>query len=98
MSAGVAGAEEPVTRSLGAATWTDLKGVKYGQAEIAAAKAAVFFFSSTQCPVANLYTPRMNALAGQYQPKGVKFFLVNSNTEDSAATVKQYADERKIAF
>lgn len=62
------------------------------------AKASVFFFSSTQCPISNIYSPRMIELAKSYAAKGVQFYLVNSNREDSLASVKRYATERPFPF
>src|ERR1044072_8541373 len=49
-------AEGPAARTLGTANWTDIQGKKYGQTEVAQAKATVFLFASTQCPLANQYT------------------------------------------
>src|SRR5690349_19677072 len=82
--------EEPSVRSLGAITWKDITGRTYSKEEVTAAKATVFFFSSTQCPISNGYIGRMRTLANDYSAKGVRFFLVNSNNADSLATVKQY--------
>src|SRR5581483_1659017 len=57
--------------------WKDVEGRAYSLSRTAGKKATVFFFSSTQCPIANLYTPRMIELAKAYTPRGVQFFLVN---------------------
>jgi len=81
-----------------ALAWTDVNGRNYTEADLKKAKATVFFFSSTQCPIANLYTPRMVELAKEYMPRGVRFFLVNSNPEDSREKVVKYARERRIPF
>lgn len=78
--------------------WKDVSGKSYDAGAVSRGKATVFFFSSTQCPISNIYTPRMIELAGTYQPKGVGFFLVNSNREDSLSTVRRYAAERKFPF
>lgn len=76
----------------------DVVGKTYNIADLTKNKATVFFFSSTQCPISNIYTPRMNALANAYSTKGVKCFLVNSNAEDTAEKVRRYAAERKFSF
>jgi len=78
--------------------WKDVEGRAYSLSRTAGKKATVFFFSSTQCPIANLYTPRMIELAKAYTPRGVQFFLVNSNREDSLAAVLRYAQERGFPF
>ncbi len=75
----------------------DITG-KIHQFRADSAKASVFFFSSTQCPISNLYTPRMIELAKAYESRGVRFMLVNSNREDSPASVRRYAKERPFPF
>jgi AhpC/TSA family./Copper type II ascorbate-dependent monooxygenase, C-terminal domain. len=79
-------------------TWQDVSGRRYGAADIAAAKATVFFFSSTECPIAQKYVGRFRAFEREFAPKGVRFFLVNSGPGGSAAAWKKYAAERKIPF
>lgn len=91
----VARPENPAQKPL---AWTDVEGRRYTQADITKAKATVFFFSSTECPIANLYTPRMIELAGEYAPRGVQFFLVNSNVGDTRDEVVRHAKERKFPF
>lgn len=90
--------QEVIVPAAAPITWADLSGQKYGAADLAKAKATVFLFSSTQCPIANRYTPRLIEVAKAYAPKGVAFFLVNSNSADSAATVKKWASAAKITF
>ena len=87
-------------RSDGAApiSWQDVQGRAYSRADFTRHKATVFLFTSTQCPVANLYTPRMIDMARDYSPRGVQFFLVDSNREDSLAAVQRYAKERAFPF
>ena len=78
--------------------WKDVEGRSYDRADIARHKATAFLFSSTQCPISNIYTPRMIALAHDYTPRGVQFFLVNSNAGDSRAAVQRYVKERAFPF
>jgi peroxiredoxin len=66
-------------------SWRDLAGKNYGASEIQSAPATVFFFSSTQCPIAGQYAGRMREIAQTYGAKGVRFFAVNANSEDTAA-------------
>lgn len=92
-------ADEPAAAATPAPiTWSDVSGKRYGAADLAQAKATVFLFSSTQCPIANQYAPRMADLAKDYAPRGVRVFLVNANVEDSRDAVKRYAAERKLPF
>jgi hypothetical protein len=78
--------------------WKDLTGKTYTAGDLSTAKANVFFFVSTECPLANIYSPRMAELAREYSPKGVRFFLVDSNEADSEAKLKSYAAERSLRF
>lgn len=81
---------------LAAFTWKDITGKRYDTTQLEKRKATVFLFLSTQCPISNTYTPRINELARKYTPQGVQFFLVNSNREDSAETVRRDAKARKF--
>lgn len=79
-------------------TWTDVNGERHGAADLAAAKATVFVFAATQCPISNQYTSRINALATGYAKRGVRFVLVNSDAADSRETVIRDARARKVSF
>ncbi len=83
---------------LATTTWKDLSGRTWRAGDLAASKANVFLFVSTECPVSNLYTPRITEIAKSYSPKGANFFLVDSNREDSAGALRKYAASRGIAF
>jgi len=41
----------------------------------------VVIFSCNHCPYVQAYDERINALAGTYMPKGIQFFVINSNDE-----------------
>jgi thiol-disulfide isomerase/thioredoxin/mono/diheme cytochrome c family protein len=102
-SVGAARAAQPeeTTKSpapLTSLAWKDVRGRAYDLPSLKESKAVVFLFSSTQCPLSNIYTPRMIELATDFAPKGVQFFLVNSNREDSREAVQKYAADRKFPF
>jgi mono/diheme cytochrome c family protein len=78
--------------------WKDLDGRAYSSSDSGKARATVFFFSSSQCPISNIYTPRMIEMAKAYTPRGVRFFLVNSNADDTLPKLKQYIQERAFPF
>lgn len=65
--------------------WSDTSGRRYGPEEIQQAKATVFFFSSSQCPVAARYSSRLAQFVRDYAPRGVRAFLVSANPTDRAA-------------
>jgi hypothetical protein len=91
-------AQEAAKAPLAAMTWSDLSGHTWQSADLRQNKASVFFFVSTECPIANLYTPRMVEIAKTYASKGVGFFLVDANREDTPAALRKYAAERGVVF
>jgi hypothetical protein len=88
----------PAEAPLAPFAWKDVSGAAYDQTTLTKNRATVFLFSSTQCPIANIYTPRMIELAKDYGKRGVQLFLVNSNQEETQDTVRRYAKERKFPF
>jgi hypothetical protein len=55
--------------------------------------AAVLFFITNDCPVANSYAPEIQRICGEYAAKGVSCTLVYSDlTLDTAAIRKHHAD------
>lgn len=78
--------------------WQDLQGRSYAVGTGAGVRAEVFAFASTQCPISNLYIPRLNELSATYARQGVRFFLVDSNAEDTVSRLQSYAQEHRVAF
>lgn len=62
------------------------------------ALAVVFVFLSTECPIANAYSPRLAALYKAYRGRGVRFFGVYPNRHEGAEDVKRHAGERGFTF
>jgi len=85
-------------KAAGKLTFNDLTGKAYTAQDIAAHKASVFLFVSGQCPVSNVYTPRMNALASAYRTKGVQVFAVYSDRQESASDITRHAKEHGLTF
>jgi thiol-disulfide isomerase/thioredoxin len=57
----------------------------------AGAKAVVFLFTATDCPVSNRYAPEIQRLQRAYSEKGVRFFLVYPNPADTAPMIREHA-------
>src|SRR5437660_524221 len=93
-TASIASARTEVKAAAGAApsvfplNLKDVDGKEFPSARLQAARASVFLFTSTECPIAGIYTPRMIALAREYSSRGVQFFLIDSNIEDSADALR----------
>ncbi|MCA9037370.1 MAG: redoxin domain-containing protein [Planctomycetaceae bacterium] len=58
----------------------------------------VVCFLGTECPLAKLYTGRLNSLAATYAAKGVRIVGVISNRQDSAADIRAYLMEHSLSF
>ncbi len=82
----------------GKLAFSDLTGKAYSAQDIAAHKASVFLFVSGQCPVSNVYTPRMNALAAAYGAHDVQVFAVYSDRQESALDITRHAREHGLTF
>jgi len=59
---------------------------------------AVIVFTGTECPVGDLYLPRLVELHREYGPKGIVFLGVNSNAGDSVEEVAAHAREFQVPF
>jgi len=57
----------------------------------AGAKAVVFLFTATDCPISNRYAPEIQRLYQAYSDKGVKFFLIYPNPADTPALIREHA-------
>lgn len=57
----------------------------------AGARAVVFLFTSTDCPISNRYAPEIQRLYHAFSGRGVRFFLVYPNPADRPATIREHA-------
>lgn len=55
------------------------------------AKAVVFLFTATDCPISNRYAPEVQRLYEAFAPKGVRFFVVYPNPADKPADIREHA-------
>jgi peroxiredoxin len=61
-------------------------------------KAVVVIFTGTQCPLANLYLPRLAELHREFTPQGVAFLAVYSNLQDSVQRIAEQAKKQEILY
>ncbi|MDR3635215.1 MAG: redoxin domain-containing protein [Isosphaeraceae bacterium] len=61
-------------------------------------KAVVLVFLGTDCPVGNLYAPRLSELNAAYKDKGVVFLGINSNARETEAEIAAHAREHGLNF
>jgi hypothetical protein len=62
------------------------------------AKAVVFLFASDTCPVARQYGPRLNELYRQFDPQGIRFVSVYSNSRTNILSMAQHAHDVDTHF
>ena len=79
-------------------SFRDMAGKTYSQKSISSHKATVFFFLSCQCPLSNLYSPRMESLYKVFSHHGVQFFGIYSNYEESGSAEKKDARDHGLTF
>lgn len=56
----------------------------------ASAKAIVFLFTATDCPISNRYAPEVQRVYRAFAPKGVRFFLAYPNPADTPAMIREH--------
>ncbi len=92
-------AEGPrVGRKIDEFSLQDYRGRNRALADWKDSKVLVVAFLGTECPLANLYAPRLAALATTWEPKGVAFVGINSNQQDSITEVAAHAQLHHIPF
>ncbi len=76
----------------------DALGQPHQLKEFRDAKLLVLAFLGTECPLAKLYGARLQQLADQFGPQGVRFVGINSNVQDSPTEIAAYARRHGIRF
>jgi peroxiredoxin len=61
-------------------------------------KAMAVVFLGTECPLAKLYGPRMQALSKEFEAKGVAFLGIDSNRQDSMVGLGAFARQQGLTF
>lgn len=54
------------------------------------AKARVFLFVRTDCPVGNRYAPELQRIANEFSSRGVQFWLVYPDATETAPTIEKH--------
>jgi thiol-disulfide isomerase/thioredoxin len=71
-----------------------IKDVRTGQLDRLSdhrGRVVAIIFTGTNCPVGELYFPRLNRLAEKYESRGVDFLAINSNASESADLIAEHA-------
>jgi hypothetical protein len=62
------------------------------------AKAMVFLFVRTDCPISNRYAPEIERLAARYGSEGVAFWLVYPEASTSVQEIEQHRKEYHLSL
>ena len=65
----------------------DLRGSRRSYDELRGEEGSVLVFLGIECPLANLYLPRVNELGARYHPQGIRFVAVYSGENETAPRV-----------
>jgi thiol-disulfide isomerase/thioredoxin len=76
----------------------DVRGSRRTLLDFKNNRAVVLAFLGSECPLANLYVPRLIKFEKQYRSKGVQFVAVYSNEHESLDEIAAHAFDRDIPF
>ena len=77
-------------------TLPDLDGRKHSLHARKEGKAVVLVFGGIECPRSRASEPRLVAMAEKYGPKGVAFYMINSNWNESLDDVREHVRKAEI--
>lgn len=89
---------ERLGRIVSEATLTDYRGASVSLADVQDKPVVVLAFLGTECPLAKLSVTKLNALAKEFEPRGVAILGINSNRQDSLADLATQAKQQEIGF
>ncbi len=75
----------------------DLEGKPVNDLAGAGTHTVVLIFAATDCPISNRYIPTIEHLRTEWQSKGVRFWWVFPNPEDTTTAVRKHSQEYSIA-
>lgn len=83
--------------------FTDLDGAQYSLPGLfgpgsASGAPVVLAWTGAGCPMAQVYAPRLAALARDYAPRGVRFFQIHSSVQDTPDDIRAEARKRPVGF
>jgi hypothetical protein len=85
-----------VQTSSSALTVLDLAGRVLDPIDAADAKAIVFIFISTDCPISNRYAPEIRRVEEEFVRSGVRFWLVYADAETSADAIRKHLKDYRL--
>src|SRR5690349_2193453 len=96
--AAAAESEVPIGSRVAGLTFRDIRYVNRSLDDFPKAKAFVFVFVDTGCPLAQRYLPTLKQLDADYRGRGVQLLAVNAGPGDSVVAVAAMAVRHDCAF
>ena len=63
------------------------------EARKAKKRGVVFFFVTTDCPIANRFAPEIGRICKDYEKRGIAFYIVQTDPDLKTARAKEHAKE-----
>jgi peroxiredoxin len=76
----------------------DIDGKMHELYKLSDKKAIVFMTQGNGCPIVRLAVPELREIRDKYQARGVEFFLLNPNLQDTPKAVADEAKEYEFGF
>jgi peroxiredoxin/mono/diheme cytochrome c family protein len=76
----------------------DAADVPHRLSAVAKNRPVVVVFFGVDCPMANLYAPRLNELAGRFPPGAVTVLAIDPNRGDDGPALAAFAREHRLTF
>jgi hypothetical protein len=76
----------------------DLAGRQVDPLQATGAKAIVFLFIRTDCPISNRYAPEVRRLHDRFAPSGVTFWLVYPDASESVKSITKHITEFRYSL
>jgi len=76
----------------------DQRGAWHTLDEARERKAVVIAFLGTECPLAEIYAPRLAEVAREFEGRGVGFFGVDANQQDGPVAIGRFAEQHGLPF
>jgi peroxiredoxin len=94
----LARATSPVRAEIADFRLPDHLGKEHHLSKLADGKLAVVAFLGTECPLAKLYAGRLQAIADEYDERGVVVVAVMSNVQDSLTEIAAYLRRHELTY
>ena len=76
----------------------DLDGRAIDPLSTSRARATVFIFTRTDCPISNRYAPEIRRLRETFEPDAITFFLVYLDGDESSDSIREHLADYDLAL